>query len=288
MRCTAHVASGFVLVASIFYLSVHGSSIAFAAAAHTGGTVSARHPASATQEDPTPKSGLKPEVEALLKTATAEYTKMRSYQHTAELVVKSEREDTSRDTAYTLALERPNRFCYKCDDAGSVAAVSDGRYFINLKHDKHYTRMRAPAGYAGINIVDDVTFEPVGTYLIALMLQGDILADRDVKAGLLKADAPVSILDLGKRYDTLAFRIGANSPPTTLYFDSQTHLLHKAITTEDGQNVRITEIIENVRVNMPIPRSVFEYSLPKDAILLTRSERTVKPMQPRLVSSLVW
>jgi outer membrane lipoprotein-sorting protein len=228
-----------------------------------------------------PEVSMKPEVAALLKAATAEYSKLHSYQHTAEYLIKGDRQGESKDAAYTLAIERPNRFCFKSDDSTDAAAICDGKVFYNLKSSKLYMRSLAPASYKDLNIVDDVTFEPIATYLIALMVRGDALADPDVKAGFSKAAAPVAVTEDGKKYETILITIGHN-PPVTLYFDAQTHLLHKAITKIEADNQRITEIIENVRLNQPIPAALFQYTPPKDALMLTGAPASGKWGAPAL------
>lgn len=225
-----------------------------------------------------PKPALKPAVAALLRTSTAAYQKMHTYQHTAELLIRAGQD--RKVTAYTLALERPNRFAYRSDDAAEAAAVSDGDTFINYKKsDGMYTKIKAPSDFRGVNIVDDVNFEPIGTYIVALMLQGDVLADRVIRHALEQAADVSTVTEDGKRYDTLTAPLTLVQtdektlyPPVTLYFDAQTHLLHKAVFEFDAQNgrSRVTEIIENVKVDQPVPPATFHYTPPANAQWLVR------------------
>jgi outer membrane lipoprotein-sorting protein len=272
----AHAAFGFLFVGGVALACLVGPGVVMPAHARVGqGHVITMRPAQPQQNEAAAGTGLKPEVAALIKAATGEYSKLRTYQHTAEYVIKSSRENVAKETAYTLAIERPNLFCYKSDDSTAAAAICDGKVFYNLKASnpntsKQYMRALAPASYKDLNIVDDVTFEPIATYIIALMVQGDALADADVKKALVNAATPVAVTEDGKKYETVVVTIGPNAP-TTLYFDAQTHLLHKAVMKNEAENIRITEVIENVKLNQPIPPAVFQYTPPKDALLLTRA-----------------
>src|SRR5579862_8423225 len=163
---------------------------------------------------------LPPETALLLRTATAAYQKMQSYQHTAEYLAKGP-QGGPQITAFTLALERPNKFCYRSDDADATAAVCDGKMFINFKNDEAgmtYTRTTAPASYKQIDIVGDVTFTPIGTYVVALMLQGDAMADPDVRDFILQAGEPKHVTEDTARYDTLTGKFGAKQDAMTLFF----------------------------------------------------------------------
>lgn len=233
--------------------------------------------------DTNTKATLLPAVATLLRDATAAYQKMHSYQHTAEFLVRSEQE-ADKITAYTLALERPNKFAYRSDNADEAAAVCDGKFFINYRSDdSKYTRVAAPLSFKQINIVDDVTFNPVGTYIIALMLQGDALADEDVRTCLAAASAPKTVTEDGVRYETIESKFGPGGIPLTLYFNAQTHLLHKTIEQNEQSHIKVTEIIENVKIDKPIPASVFQYTPPKNAQWLTL--RGAKLGRQRLVAS---
>ena len=252
----------------------------------TFGCVQARVLPHAQDDAPAAKAELKPDIAALLKESAAVYSAMKSYRHVSEYIIKGQNQDgeINRTLTYTLALERPNKFCYKSDEANGDAAVSDGKTFINYRVDTpaserdhtYYTKTVAPASYKGINIVDDVTFT-YGTYLIALMLQGDALADKDVRAALEQATLKPGVTDNGKKYDLLSAPFWDTTTgrkrPVLFYFDAATHLLHKTVDAEGGSNsqrsgLKITEIIENVQVDKPIPASTFEYKPPKNARLI--------------------
>lgn len=230
---------------------------------------------------------MKPEVSALIKQSTAIYSAMKSYKHISEYVSKgqSQNGEVNRTQTYTLALERPNKFCYKSDRADGSVAVCDGKTFINHRNDdnnendnaapenKHtyYTKTLAPASYKGINIVDDVTFN-YGTYMIALMLQGDVLADSEVRDALTHTTLKAGVSDNGKKYDLLT--IPFMGRPVNFYFDATSHLLHKTVETQqEGSNprptdIKYTEIIENVLIDKPLPASLFEYTPPKTSRLI--------------------
>ena len=250
------------------------------------GCVQARVHSQAQDDAPAAKAELKPEIAALLKQSTSVYSAMKSYRHISEYIVKGQNQDgeINRTLTYTLALERPNKFCYKSDEANGDAAVSDGKTFINHRVDNptserehtYYTKTTAPASYKSINIVDDVTFT-YGTYLIALMLQGDALADKDVRTALEKATLKPGVVDNGKKYDLLSAPfLDATQGRTRailFYFDAGTHLLHKTVDAEGGGSsqragFKATEIIENVQIDKPLPASTFEYKPPKNARLL--------------------
>ena len=225
------------------------------------------------------KAELKPEVAALIKQSTAIYAAMKSYKHVSEYIIKGQGQDgeINRTLTYTLALDRPNKFCYKSDEANGSAAVSNGKTFINHRNDNtvnehehsYYTRISAPVSYKGINIVDDVTFT-YGTYMVALMLQGDVLADKEVRAALEQATLKAGTTDNGKKYDLLS--IPFQGRPVLFYFDATTHLLHKTVDSVEGNprqtGLKITEIIENVQIDKPIPASIFEYTPPKNSRLI--------------------
>lgn len=227
-----------------------------------------------------PKPSLSPAVASLLRSSTAAYQKVRSYQHTAEFLIRTGQD--RKVIAYTLALERPNRFAFRSDDAEEAAAICDGSLFINYKKtDRMYTKTKAPSDFRGINIVDDVTFQPIGTYVIALMLQGDALADHDIRDALVKATGVTTVTEDGKRYDTLIAPLTSaqvdqsgkiTRPPVTLFFDAQSHLLHKAVFELDTLNgrTRVTEIIENVKIDQPVSPATFHYTPPASALWIVR------------------
>jgi thiol-disulfide isomerase/thioredoxin len=211
------------------------------------------HPARA--DDP------KPDVVALLKQSTTAYKQMKSYQH-LEVWKMGQQE-----VKYTLALERPNKFAFKSSNSNEDAAVSDGKSFVNFQSQIHeYTKTPAPATYAGINIVDDVTFQPQVTYLIALMLQGNALADKNFTASLIAhlKVGPTATLD-GKKADTLV--MDGNGYTFTFYLDATTHRIVKCVQAITRQQFTISETVTDVKVNQPIDPTVFQYTPPPQAKL---------------------
>src|SRR5579871_6357973 len=224
--------------------------------------------------EPDKSAALKPDVAALIKQSTDAYQKMKAYQHLS--VVKSpvlgpdgDRRELIRK--FTLALERPNKFCYKVNEGISLgAAVCDGKTSIIYKNDQmqnQYMQKAAPADYKGINIVDDVLFEPLGTYLVALMLQGDALADKDVRAAFEKATMEPSVTVDGKKWQVVKVPFGTEAP-RQFYFNAEDHLLGKVVEKMDNgtnESLTLTEILENVKIDKPIEPSVFQYTPPANA-----------------------
>ncbi len=227
----------------------------------------------------------KPEVAALIKRSTALYAAMKSYRQNSEYFKKGAAPDgePSKPVVFTLAMERPNKFCYKSDSTRLSAAICDGKTFINHRIDHtpderehtYYTKVTAPATFKDINIVDDVTFT-YGTYFVALMLQGDVMADKEVRAGLAKAKLRTGVEENGKKFDVLSVPFQEHEAPfrensIEFYFDASTHLLHKTIESvmdEDNPkqlSYKVVEIIENVLIDKPLPPNTFEYKLPKNA-----------------------
>ena len=217
---------------------------------------------------------LKPDVALLLRESTAVYKAMKSYQHVADYHAQGKDEQGEMhhdDHKYVLALERPNKFCFKPTDGSSDAAVSDGKIFINYKsQNKQYTRVPAPGTYHEINIVDDVLFQPIGTYLVALMLQGDALADKDFAKGLIRSTLKPDVTESGRKLHILSAPLGPNGTPMLLAFDAQTHLLTRAILDAPQSGVKITETLTDVQVDKPIAPATFEYTPPAAARLMVK------------------
>jgi thiol-disulfide isomerase/thioredoxin len=212
-----------------------------------------------------------PKVEALLKQSTAAYKKLKSYQHTEtwKIVFKGPQGEQTQEQEYTLALQRPNKFIFKSNKASQDAAASDGKSFVNFRAQlQEYTKIPAPATYAGINIVDDVMFQPQATYLIALMLQGDALADKDIDRLLTQGKVGPSATVDGKPADTLV--IASDAVTMTFYFDAATHRLIKGMQKFAGRPITLTETITGVKANMPVDAAVFTYTPPTDAKLVTK------------------
>jgi outer membrane lipoprotein-sorting protein len=232
------------------------------------------------------KPELKADVAALLNQSTNVYKKMKSYRHTAKwtIIAKGPEEEVHDDLTFTLALERPNKFVYKLDNKSKffppVAAYSDGTTVINFKSRpgptplKEYIKTKAPANFKGINIVDDVEFQPIGTYIIALMLQGDALADKDVRGAMEKATLMPPVTENGKKWQVLEMPFGSEATPYLIYIGQDDHLIGKALQKGDAQ---ITEIIEAIKIDKPIEASVFQYTLPADA---KEVEKFTAPQRP--------
>lgn len=230
---------------------------------------------------------LKPDVAALIKQSTDTYKRMKSYRHTAIFVIEFKNPMTGaavkQENRYTLALERPNKFVYKNDTQPTAAAVSDGKTFINFRggDTPQYTRQTAPADYKGINIVDDVTFEPLATYVIALMLQGDPMADKDVRAALEKASLkPGAVTENGKKWQVLSMPFGPQEL-TDIYFNAEDHLIGKCVQHIEPQGAKIVETYENVSINKPIDPTVFQYTPPEGAKRIEKFLPAQKPDDAR-------
>ncbi len=233
------------------------------------------------------KSSLKPEVATLLKQATDVYKKMKSYRHTALFVIEGKNpttgETVKRETRFTLALERPNKFAYKNDSHPVSAAVSDGKTFINFRGSDiaQYTKQTAPADFKGINIVDDVTFDPLATYVIALMLQGDVLADKDVRLALERATLkPGTVTENGKKWQIVSMPFGQQDP-TEIYFNAEDHLIGKAVQRIAQFDVKIVETYVDVSINKPINAAVFQYTPPETAKRIEKFVPVQKPNDAR-------
>ncbi len=248
--------------------------------------------ASLAQEPKTEhKAELKPDVAALVKQSTDAYKKMKSYRHTAKwtISIKGPDGEVHEDLSFTLALERPNRFVYKMDTQAQffapVAAYCDGTTFINFKAklaptpSKQYTKVPAPASFKGINIVDDVEFQPIATYIIALMLQGDALADKDVRAALEKATIKPTVTENGKKWHVIEMPFGSEETPITLYIGQDDHLIGKAAQKGD---TKITEVVESIKIDKPIEPATFQYTLPADAKQVERFSAPQRPTDARL------
>ena len=228
------------------------------------------------------KSAVPAPVLSLLKLSMEAYGKMKTYRHTAVWSVYAKRDDgqiIQEELKFTLALERPNRFAYKIETVpklfSQVAAFSDGKTFVNFKGDrKQYTKSPAPQNFKGINIVDDVEFQPIGTYLIALMLQGDILADKDIRTAMEHASLKSQLVENGKKWQILEMPFGDDENPYQIYVGIEDHLIGKAF--QMGK-VKISETIEAIRIDKPIEPTVFSYTLPESA---KQIEKFVAPSRP--------
>jgi thiol-disulfide isomerase/thioredoxin/outer membrane lipoprotein-sorting protein len=220
-----------------------------------------------------PRQGeVKSDVAALLQQSTDAYKQMKSYQHIAvwQISAKTPQGERSQEVKYTLGLERPNKFVYKSDTPTQDVAVCDGTNFINYRLQTHeYTKSPAPATYAGINIVDDVMFQPQATYLIAMMLQGNALADKDFNTALI-SHLKVGSSDTvdGQKTDTLVADI--NGATITFYIDAATHRMVKSVQKVPAQSVTVTETITDVKVDKPVDAALFQYTPPANAKLVAK------------------
>lgn len=220
-------------------------------------------------DPPAGQTDIQPAVSTLLQQATLAYRQMHSYQHTAELLDRNAQGAVTEDRAYTFALELPNKFCYRSDDNGTDAVVCNGKLFTDFNSTaRDFIRYTAPASYTQVDLVYGINFEGVASYMIALMLQGNVLADPELRLGLEKADAPKIVTDNGVQYQMISFPLKAGEPPIQLYFDISTHLLHKSLMKTDGKGEN-AEIIENVKINQPIQPSLFQYTPPNGARWVT-------------------
>ncbi len=209
---------------------------------------------------------IRPSVMRLIDEATAVYSKMSSYQHTAEVIQRNAQNAIESDHAYTLAIERPNKFVYKSDDASQGAAVCDGSYYVNYSGTDHtYTRSAAPPSLNDIDIVNGVNFDAVGTYLVALMIQNRPLADPQIRNAFEHAGAVVMETDNGVQYQTLTASLVPDAPPAVIYFNAKTHLIHKVVIRETNVKESTIEVLEDIHINQPIANTVFQFTPPKDA-----------------------
>jgi peroxiredoxin/outer membrane lipoprotein-sorting protein len=191
---------------------------------------------------------------------------MQSYQHVTIRTIEAPGPQgmIRRASRFTLALARPNKFCFHGDDFTTDAAVSDGKTFVNFRaQQKEYIQIPAPASYRGINIIEDVLFHPVATYIVALMLQGDVLADRVIKEGFQHATLEKNVEWNHKKWTVVNFPFSENM--YRFYFDRDTRLLTRAEMRIESRSVVITESIENIRINQSIPSATFTIRLPANA-----------------------
>ncbi len=222
-----------------------------------------------------PALKMDPEARAVLIAATKVYSRFQSYQHTEKLAnVWPAKEGVPRPPIQNrpflamLALERPNRFCYKLDIERPEldAAVSNGSEFIHFRREtSEYTRTPAPADYKQLDLVRDVKIELVGSQLVALMLQGNALADPVLNARLMRLKRGASQIVDGKECETL--RATSGDTTLTLRFDARTHLLDE-VKSESKDGISIVETFEEVRINQPVDASLFVYLPPSQAKLV--------------------
>ncbi len=217
------------------------------------------------------KAGLNAETAALLDKSTAVYKKYKSYQHTATYAVQQKTKDgvNKQSMKFTLALERPNKFRYASVPDTNVLAVSDGKSFYNFHgQTAEYTKTPVGPTYKNINIVDDVMFQPLGTYLIALMLQGDATADKQFNSELKAMKVGPPVMEAGKKWIPLG--LSAQGSTMTFYFDAAAHTLGKVVQSGGNGNFTLTETYSDVKVNQPIEASVFKFTAPPKATMVAK------------------
>lgn len=217
------------------------------------------------------KAGLSPETAALIDQSTAVYQKYKSYQHTAIYSVEQKtKEGVNKQTLkFTLALERPNKFRFASVPNTSVLAVSDGKSFYNYHGETaEYTKNPVGPTYKSINLVDDVMFQPLGTYLIALMLQGDATADKQFTPELKAMKVGPPVMEAGKKWIPLG--LSAQGSTMTFYFDAAAHTLGKVVQTAGNGSFTLTETYSDVKVNQPIEASVFKFTAPDKAKMVAK------------------
>ncbi len=229
---------------------------------------------------PDNKLQMDPEVAAFYKQIAAAYQNLKSYQHTAVYTrqVTLPQGEQKQVQKFTLALERPNKFVFKSDKNGIAAVASDGKTLLNYRQGEatsEYTKSAAPAAYKGINIVDDVLFEPQGTYLIALALQGDVLADKDMDVVLAQAKMGAKTQENGKACQSVV--ITNPNATMTIYADAATHRIVKIVQKATKVDSSVTEEIQDVQINKPIDAAVFKYTPPEGAKLVTK----LTPLSPQ-------
>jgi outer membrane lipoprotein-sorting protein len=212
----------------------------------------------------------RPEVAALISRSTSFYRKLKSY--STDITIKTTRsaagQTESEETRFLLALDRPNRFCYRDTSAANgTAAVCNGTQFTNYKPDrKQYQQMAAPADFQGINIVDDVSFEPLGGYIVALMLRGDAYADKDVKAALNKATIDPAITEGGKKLQVMRLPFGPQEEKYLVYFAEDGQIVKTVLSASAEQiKVSITELFQDVKLDKPVDPAIFIYTPPASA-----------------------
>ena len=225
-------------------------------------------------------------VVALLKQSGEAYAKLKLYKHTEVYSIAQQTPMGERKNSQNMifAVEMPNKFVFKPEKAGGDVAVSDGKTFVNFRaQTREYTKMAAPAAYKGINIVDDVQF-PQASYIPALGLYGNVLADKDFNAALADAKVGKNVEENGKTYQT--FAIKDDQSTVTYYFDATTHFLSKTVREFPEQKATITEQLQDIQVNKPIDAAVFAFTPPDNAKLVTKftnpQEAAEKEMQARV------
>ena len=247
-----------------------GTLLAAAALSSLGAYQSAPARALPLQSGEKPAAPLDADVAALYKQMNAAYKGLKSYRHTAVYTQKAIAPDGEHKhvRAYQLALTRPNKFVFKSDDPNADAIACDGKTLINYRQTspqtREYVQTDAPAALKNINLVDDVMFEPQGTYLVALALQGDMLADKDLARVISNAKMGANVQENGRSYQTAIIKAGQDAT-MTLYVDADTHRLNKVVQKALRSEGSVVEEFKDVEVNKPVPDSLFAYTPPASA-----------------------
>jgi len=208
---------------------------------------------------------LNPQVASLLKQAEAAYQKLNSYQHTEVLKVEAAGSKASPAGKFMLALERPNKFCFRQPGGdGMTTIVSDGKNLFKYRdRTLEYIRVAAPDSFKDMTIVDEEALLSPASSLVVLMLQGGPVAEKKL-AEFLAHFIPGDDVTEGKRkYQTLSDSEGELT--TRLYFDATTHLFTRWSNTDKQHGLTATETLQDVALNKPIKPSVFQYAPPLGA-----------------------
>src|SRR5207302_7500626 len=134
------------------------------------------------------------------------------------------------------------------------------------------TNHLAPPAFKSINIVEDVDFEPYGCYFVALMLQGDLMADKELSSALKQATLGDVQHDGLFTVQELILPGRPNRPPVRFYFNTNDHLLVKV--KQRIRTVQVTERFQDIHTNQPIPDSVFKFTPPASARLVDKLPST--------------
>ena len=118
-------------------------------------------------------------------------------------------------------------------------------------------------------------------YVIAPMLQGDALADKDARSALEKATLkPGTVTENGKKWQVLTTVFG-QLEATEIYFNAEDHLIGKTVIHVAQQGFKAVETFENVSINKPIDAAVFQYTPPEGAKRIEKFLPAQKPDDAR-------
>lgn len=97
-----------------------------------------------------------------------------------------------------------------------------------------------------------------------------------MRTALIKSTLKPSVTENGKKWQVLEVPFGEGGP-TEIYFDPDTHLIAKTITTLTAFQVTVTETLDDIKIDKPIDPAVFKYTVPDDA---TQVDKFVAPQRP--------